>query len=112
MKSDIWQLALVTPFNAYTNAAYFALRSGGKTIVTFLFDSCFIWVVNVPVSMILTHYTDLPIVTIFFLVNSLEACKAFIGGILIKKGIWLNTIVEFSDTENPVLHKQEVKSFE
>ncbi len=108
----IFVFALVTPFNAYTNAAYFALRSGGKTIVTFLFDSCFIWVVNVPVSMILTHYTDLPIVTIFFLVNSLEACKAFIGGILIKKGIWLNTIVEFSDTENPVLHKQEVKSFE
>lgn len=86
--------ALVTPFNAYTNAAYFAMRSGGKTIVTFLFDSCFIWVVNVPLAMLLCHYTALPIVTIFLIVNCSEACKAFIGGALIKKGIWLNTIVE------------------
>lgn len=86
--------ALVTPFNAYTNACYFAMRSGGKTIVTFLFDSCFIWLVNVPTAMILCHYTTLPIVTIFLIVNCLEACKAFIGGVLIKKGVWLNTIVE------------------
>ncbi|MCR5738101.1 MAG: MATE family efflux transporter [Eubacterium sp.] len=86
--------ALVTPFNAYTNAAYFTLRSGGKTIVTFLFDSCFIWVVNVPLSMILCHYTSLPIVTIFLIVNCSEACKAFIGGALIRKGIWMNTIIQ------------------
>jgi putative MATE family efflux protein len=86
--------ALVTPFNAYTNAAYFTLRSGGKTIVTFLFDSCFIWVVNVPVSMILCHFTGLPIITVFLIVNVLEACKAFVGGYLVHKGIWLNTIVE------------------
>ena len=86
--------ALVTPFNAYTNATYFAMRSGGKTIITFLFDSCFIWLINVPASMILCHFTMLPIVTIFLIVNILEACKAFIGGVLIKKGVWLNTIVE------------------
>nr|MCR5704415.1 MATE family efflux transporter [Eubacterium sp.] len=85
--------ALVTPFNAYTNAAYFTLRSGGKTIVTFLFDSCFIWVVNVPLSMILCHYSSLPIITIFLIVNCSEACKAFVGAILVRKGIWLNTIV-------------------
>ncbi len=90
----IFVFALVTPFNAYTNAAYFALRSGGKTIITFLFDSCFIWFVNVPVAMVLAHFTTLPIIAIFFIVNALEACKAFIGAALIKKGIWLNTIVE------------------
>ena len=26
------------PFNSYTNAVYFTLRSGGQTLVTFLFD--------------------------------------------------------------------------
>ena len=31
--------ALMMPFNAYTNAAYFTLRSGGQTLVTFVFDS-------------------------------------------------------------------------
>lgn len=86
--------ALVTPFNAFTNAAYFTLRSGGKTIVTFLFDSCYIWAINVPVSMCLAHFTTLPVITIFLIVNSLEAVKAFVGLFLVKKGVWLNTIVE------------------
>lgn len=90
----IFVLALVTPFNAYTNAAYFTLRSGGKTIVTFLFDSCFIWAVNVPVSMILAHFTTLPVIYIFLIVNSFEALKSLIGFVLVKKDIWLNTIVE------------------
>ena len=86
--------AFVTPFNSFTNAAYFTLRSGGKTIITFLFDSCFIWAVNVPVAMCLAHFTSLPVITIFVIVNSLEAVKAFIGFALVKKGVWLNTIVE------------------
>ncbi len=86
--------AIVTPFNAYTNAAYFALRSGGKTIITFLFDSCYIWAVNVPVSMCLAHFTVLHIIYIFAIVHCLEAIKAFIGFVLIKKDVWLNTIVE------------------
>ncbi len=90
----IMVLALVTPFNAFTNAAYFTLRSGGNTIITFLFDSCFIWVVNVPVSMILAHFTTIPVIYIFLIVNSLETLKAFIGYGLVKKDIWLNTIVE------------------
>lgn len=91
--------AMVTPFNAYTNAAYFTLRSGGKTVVTFLFDSFYIWVVNVPVSLCLAHFTDLPIFYIFLTVNCLEALKAFIGFALIKKDIWLNTIVEENGLE-------------
>ncbi len=86
--------AFVTPFNSYTNAAYFTLRSGGNTIVTFLFDSFFIWVVNVPVAMCLAHFTMLPVIIIFMIVNGLEAMKSFIGFALVKKGVWLNTIVE------------------
>ena len=33
--------AVLTPFDALNNAAYFTLRSGGKTFITFLFDSVF-----------------------------------------------------------------------
>lgn len=90
----IWVYALVTPFNSFSNAAYFTLRSGGKTLITFLFDSCFIWVVNVPLSLYLVHFTDLPIITIFLIVHLFEALKASIGFVLVKKGVWLNTIVE------------------
>lgn len=90
----IWILALVTPLNAFCNATYFTLRSGGKTIITFLFDSCYVWIVNVPLSMGLAYFTDLPVVYIFLIVNCFEACKCIIGYVLIKKDVWLNTIVE------------------
>ena len=35
--------SLMIPFNAYVHAAYFTLRSGGKTGITFLFDCGFMW---------------------------------------------------------------------
>lgn len=44
-------LALCMPMNAFINVSYFTLRSGGKTIVTFLFDSVFMWVASIPVAM-------------------------------------------------------------
>jgi Na+-driven multidrug efflux pump len=34
-------VACCMPIGAYANAAYFTLRSGGKTFITILFDSCY-----------------------------------------------------------------------
>lgn len=90
----IWAVAAATPFISLSNSEYFILRSGGKTIITFLFDSCFVCLVNVPVAMCLTKFTAMHIVGIFFLVNMLEGVKALIGFIMVKKDIWLNTIVD------------------
>ncbi len=44
-------LAVCMPLNAFMNSTYFTLRSGGKTIVTFLFDSFYIWVVDIPAAI-------------------------------------------------------------
>ena len=90
----IWAVAAATPFISLSNSEYFILRSGGKTIITFLFDSCFVCLVNVPVAICLTKFTAIHIVGIFFLVNMLECIKALIGFIMVKKDIWLNTIVD------------------
>lgn len=90
----IWAVAAATPFISLSNSEYFILRSGGKTIITFLFDSCFVCLVNVPVAICLTKFTAIHIVGIFFLVNILECIKALIGFIMVKKDIWLNTIVD------------------
>lgn len=90
----IWAVAAATPFISLSNSEYFILRSGGKTIITFLFDSCFVCLVNVPVAICLTKFTATHIVGIFFLVNMLEGIKALIGFIMVKKDIWLNTIVD------------------
>ena len=78
----IWAVAAATPFISLSNSEYFILRSGGKTIITFLFDSCFVCLVNVPVAICLTKFTAIHIVGIFFLVNMLEGIKALIGFIM------------------------------
>ena len=84
--------ALLMPISGFTNASYFTLRSGGKTFITFLFDSVFVWVVSIPVSYFLSRYTDMPILPLFACVQSLEIIKAVIGFILLKSGIWLNNL--------------------
>ena len=85
--------ALCMPLNAFTHASYFTLRSGGKTIITFLFDSVFVWVVNIPLAYGLCHFTGLPIIPVILICSLAEAIKCVIGFILVKKGVWLNNIV-------------------
>ena len=86
--------ALVMPLNAFCHCTYFTLRSGGKTVVTFLFDSVYTWVLVIPVATILAKYTTLPIAWVFFLVQSLEFVKAIIGFFMVKSGVWLQNIVQ------------------
>ena len=85
--------ALFMPQNAFLHAAYFTLRSGGKTIITFLFDSVFIWVVSVPIAFFLSRYTDLYVVAIFALVQVGDWIKCVLGFVLVKKGVWMQNIV-------------------
>lgn len=85
--------AAFMPNNAFLHAAYFTLRSGGKTIITFLFDSVFMWVGSVVIAFVLSRYTALPVVAIFALVQAADLIKSAIGFILVKKGIWLQNLV-------------------
>lgn len=86
--------ALFFPVQGYLNALYFTLRSGGKTVITFLFDSIYTWVLPVPVAFLLCKYTSLSIYLVFIIVQSADLIKLGIGYILIKKGIWINNLVE------------------
>ncbi len=85
--------AIVMPLCAFSHAAYFTLRSGGKTIVTFLFDSVFTWVIMIPFAYVLANYTTLPVVTVVFLVQFTEVIKVIIGFFMLKSGVWLQNIV-------------------
>ena len=85
--------ALFMPQNAFLHASYFTLRSGGKTIITFLFDSVFIWCVSVTIAFTLSHFTSLPVIAIYTLVQIGDWIKCLIGFILVKKGVWLQNIV-------------------
>jgi len=85
--------AIFMPQAAFMHAAYFTLRSGGKTVITFLFDSVFVWCVSIPVAYCLSRLTTLPVIAIFALVQVADWIKCIIGFILVKKGVWMQNIV-------------------
>lgn len=86
--------ALFLPQNAFLHATYFTLRSGGKTIITFLFDSVFIWCVSVSIAYVLSRFTAFPVVAVYITVQLSDIIKCIIGFVLVKKGVWLQNIVE------------------
>lgn len=85
--------AIFMPQAAFMHATYFTLRSGGKTIITFLFDSVFAWFVSVPVAYVLSRYTLIPAIAIFAVVHIMDWIKCIIGFVLVKKGVWLQNMV-------------------
>ena len=84
--------ACIMPFNSYTNATYFTLRSGGQTLVTFLFDSCFVWVVCVPLAFCLSRFTDMSILPLFAICVSTDLVKCALGAYMIRQGKWIQNL--------------------
>ena len=82
------------PLYAFVNTAYFTLRCGGKTLVTFFFDSVYVWLVNIPLAYVLSRFTGMNIILLYFICQFVDIVKCIIGYVLIKKGIWMNVIVK------------------
>ena len=93
-KQLLFVVAALMPFYAFAHGTYFTLRSGGKTMITLVFDCGFTWGLAFPLAFVLAHFTALPIVPMFLAVQLLDVVKCVIGFILVKKGVWINNIVE------------------
>ena len=81
-------MSLGLPLVAFTHACYFTLRCGGKTWVTVLFDSVFMWVVAIPLSWCLSRYTALPMLQLFILCQLPEVIKCLLGFFVVRSGTW------------------------
>lgn len=90
-------VACCMPMAAFMHASYFTLRSGGKTIITFLFDSVFLWCASIPLAYVLSRYTTLHVVPLYLACQLIEIIKCIIGFILVKKGVWIHNIVQKED---------------
>jgi putative MATE family efflux protein len=82
-------LIFIYSFNA---SCYFTLRAGGKTLVTFFFDSVYMWVVAVPLAFIMIYFTELNILTVFIIIQLPDLIKSLIGFFLVKSGFWANNL--------------------
>lgn len=84
--------ACMMPFNAFTHASYFTIRSGGQTMITFLFDSCYMWAVSVPIAFVLSRFTDLDIIPLYCICQCAELIKCGVGAYLLKRGTWIKNL--------------------
>lgn len=87
-------MAIGLPFVAFSHSCYFTLRCGGKTIVTVLFDSVFMWVVAIPLSWCLSRFTALPMFPLFVLCQLPEVIKCFLGFFVVRSGSWVQNLTE------------------
>lgn len=85
--------AFAMPIDAFAHSSYFTLRSGGKVIITLIFDSFFVWSVSVVAAAILINCTSLGILTIYFIVQMLNLIKCILGYIFVKQGSWIKNII-------------------
>lgn len=87
-------IAVMMPISSFTHDSYFIIRAGGKTMITFLFDSGFIWLIGAPIAFVLANYTNINVSLLYFCVLALDIVKAVIGYFLIKKGVWISNIIK------------------
>ena len=85
-------IALFTPIHGFLHAVYFAIRSGGKTVITVLFDCVYLWVVAFPFAYILSHYTGLNIKLMFIACQAIDLVKVTVGVFIYRSGIWARNI--------------------
>lgn len=86
--------ALAMPFEALTHASYFTLRSGGKMLITIIFDCGFMWLGNVLLAFLLSRYTAVSFLGIFALVQAISVVKAVVGALLVRNGFWVRNITQ------------------
>jgi len=86
--------AIFMPAHSISHSSYFTLRAGGRTFITFLFDSAFILAISYPIAAILSYKTSVGILGVYATIQALDILKCAIGLFLIKKGIWINKIVD------------------
>ena len=86
--------AAAMPLNSIANATYFTLRSGGQTMVTFLFDSCFVWSFCVPLAFCLSRFTGIGIIPLYAILQATELFKCTIGIFMLKQGKWIRNLTK------------------
>ena len=90
----LFVIAVFMPVHGFNNACFFTLRSGGKTLITFVFDSVYIWALCIPLAFCLSRFTAIPILPMYITVQLLDLVKVAMGYVLVKKRVWVKNLVK------------------
>ncbi len=80
------------PIHGFLHSIYFTIRSGGKTVITFLFDSVYLWVMAFPFAFVLARFTDIDIRYMFMFCQAIDLIKVAIGFFIYRSGIWAKNL--------------------
>ena len=86
--------AVFIPVQSLYNSFYFILRSGGKTVITFFFDSFYTCTVSLGTAYVLSRFTSLSLLQMFMVVTAMDILKVIIGFILVQKRVWIQNLTE------------------
>lgn len=92
--SMIFILAFFKPVMGLVHSCYNTIRAGGKTFLTFINDSGFMWFVSVPLVFCLTAFTELPFLTIYFLGQMPEVLKLIMSFAILKGDGWMQNLTK------------------
>lgn len=87
-------LAMFKPILGIVHACYNTIRAGGKTWMTFINDSGFMWCISAPLVFCLTAFTDLPILPIYFLCQLPEVLKLFMSLFILRGDGWMQNLTK------------------
>ncbi len=79
--------------SALYNSGYFTMRCGGKTVITFLFDSVGTIAVSFPIAFVLAHFTGMNIIAMYIVLHLIDLYKVILGLFLVHKRVWVNDLV-------------------
>ena len=84
---------LSLPLHSFAHVTYFTIRCGGKTLITFLFDAVYTWVVTVLLAFVLCRFTQMDIVSIYACVQFIDVIKLVIGLLMLRSDFWAKNVV-------------------
>lgn len=86
-------IGLCMPLTGYAHFCYYTVRSGGRTLLTFLFDSFYICGLVVTVGYAMT-WLGASIIAVYLVTHLTDLGKCIIGTVMIKSGIWIQDITK------------------
>ena len=86
--------ACAMPLYSFAHCSYFTLRSGGKTMITFLFDSGYTWAISVPLALLMVQVVHADIVVVYAVVESANIVKCMAGFLLVRSGKWIQNLTQ------------------
>lgn len=77
---------------ALNNALFFVLRAGGRTLLVFIFDSLYGWILQIPFALLLLYVFKLEFIPLVIVSYSLDILKTIVGFILFLSKKWYRNL--------------------